>query len=159
MNFDEAFDRLLGHEGSYSFHRSDRGGETMWGITSDVARAQCYRGAMAALSQATAKQIYHDAYWLPVRADKLPAAIRFDVFDGAVNSGVTQSIKWLQRSLEVADDGFIGPVTLAACDTIPGDTLRLRFNGQRLNHLCNLQGWPSFGKGWTRRVATNLLFP
>ena len=38
MDFDTAFHHLLGHEGSYSNHPSDPGGETMWGITIAVAR-------------------------------------------------------------------------------------------------------------------------
>ena len=38
MNFDEAFTKLLGHEGGYSNHPADKGGETMWGSTIAVAR-------------------------------------------------------------------------------------------------------------------------
>lgn len=156
MNFDQAFDRLLAHEGSYSFHRSDRGGETMWGITAVVARSQGYTGHMADLPQLTAKYIYKKCYWMPVQADQLPWDIRFDVFDGAVNSGVTQSAIWLQRALGVDDDGIIGPVTINACKSVPGGLLLAQYNGHRLAYLCDLSGWHTFGRGWALRIARNL---
>lgn len=130
MNFDQAFDRLLGHEGGYSFHPSDPGGETMWGVTVAVARAHGYRGKMVDLPRDTAKTIYRASYWDAVRADLLPAVIRFDVFDGAYNSGPGQSIRWLQRAAGVADDGEIGPITVAAAINA-GPTIAARFNGHR----------------------------
>ena len=39
MDFDQAFERLIGHEGGYVWHPSDPGGETNWGITRVTARA------------------------------------------------------------------------------------------------------------------------
>ena len=37
MKFDDAFTRLLGHEGGYVNHRDDPGGETNWGISTAPA--------------------------------------------------------------------------------------------------------------------------
>lgn len=93
MDFDQAFDRLIGHEGGYANHPSDPGGETMWGVTARVARANGYQGDMRALPRDLAKAIYRKAYWTPVKADQLPEGVRFDVFDAAVNSGVGQAAK------------------------------------------------------------------
>ena len=90
MNFDQAFEKLIGHEGRYSNHPADKGGETMWGITEAVARAHGYVGAMEELTQWQAGAIYRASYWTPLKADQLPAEVRFDVFDGAVNSGVAR---------------------------------------------------------------------
>ncbi len=48
------------------------------------------------------------------RLDKLAPGVSYVVFDGNVNSGVSQSIKWLQRALQGlglyqgAIDGIIG---------------------------------------------------
>ena len=58
MNFDEAFDRLLGHEGGYVNDPRDPGGETMWGITKRVALVNGYTGPMREMTQAQAKAIY-----------------------------------------------------------------------------------------------------
>ena len=155
MTFDEAFDRLIGHEGGYANHPNDPGGETMWGITARVARAAGYLEPMRDLPRGLAKEIYRRQYWTPVRAEELPAAVRFSVFDAAVNSGVGQAVKWLQEAAGVTADGVIGPVTLAAANK---DEWRVfaRFNGARLHFMAGLPTWPSFGRGWARRVADNL---
>ncbi|MFJ9533327.1 glycoside hydrolase family 108 protein [Herbaspirillum sp. NPDC101396] len=156
MNFDQAFDLLIGHEGGYANDPRDPGGETMWGVTATVARANGYAGAMKDFPRDAAKAIYRAKYWNAVRADELPDFIRFDVFDAAVNSGVNQSIKWLQRAVDAKDDGLIGPATLAAAASA-GPMLAARFNGQRLQFMTDLAGWSAFGKGWARRVAANLI--
>ena len=155
MTFDEAFDLLIGHEGGYANHPSDPGGETMWGVTARVARANGFTGDMRDLPRDKAKQIYRDLYWTPVKADQLPQAVRFDVFDAAVNSGTDQAAKWLQRVVGAAPDGKIGPATIAAA-VAAGPLIGARFNGVRLQFMTDLPTWGAFGKGWARRVAGNL---
>lgn len=155
MDFDKAFDRLIGHEGGYSNHPADPGGETMWGVTARVARANGYTGPMKDMPRSTAKDIYRRLYWDAVKADQLPEAVRFDVFDGAVNSGVSQSAMWLQRAAGVADDGVIGPKTISAASDV-GPVIAARYNGHRLEFMASLSTWSSFGKGWARRIASNL---
>ena len=157
MNFDAAFTILLGHEGSYSNHKSDPGGATMWGVTQAVARQNGYMGDMRDFTQAQAKLIYRSLYWDACRCEELPEAVRFDVFDGAVNSGPGQSIRWLQRSVDAEADGVIGAKTLAACRTLAGSMIKARYNGHRLFFMTNLKTWPAFGGGWARRVASNLM--
>lgn len=153
MNFDAAFDLLIGHEGGYSDHAADRGGKTMHGVTEAVARESGYRGAMLDLTLDLAKTIYRDRYWNPVRADQLPARVRYAVFDAAVNSGVGQSAKWLQRACGVPADGIIGPRTLAAANAANPDALLCRLLGQRLRFMAGLPNWPAFSRGWSRRIA------
>jgi len=157
VNFEQAFEKLLEHEGGYSNHKADKGGATMLGITEAVARSNGYAGPMQAMTRAQAGAIYRQCYWTPLLANQLPEQVRFDVFDGAVNSGVTQSAKWLQRALGVPDDGVIGPRTLAAAAMVPGGVLKAQYNGQRLAFMASLPNWPSFGKGWARRIAKNLM--
>lgn len=156
MNFDQAFERLLGHEGDYSNDPKDPGGETMWGVTIAVARANGYAGPMRDLPQDVAKAIYRKNYWTPIRADELPDSVRFDVFDAAVNSGVSQSAKWLQRAVGANPDGVIGAVTVGAARAA-GPMIAAHFNGYRLQFYTDLDTWPKFGKGWARRVASNLI--
>lgn len=156
MNFDEAFDRLLGHEGEYSFHKDDPGGETMWGVTYRVARQYGFTGEMRYLPRDLAKQIYRDRYWNVVRADDMPAGLRFDLFDAAVNSGPKQAVKWLQQVLGVADDGIVGPMTLKAARESDAKGIAAAINGERLDLMTSLPTWGAFGKGWARRIASNL---
>lgn len=157
MNFDQAFHHLLGHEGGYSNHPNDPGGETMWGVTIAVARANGYNGSMRDMPVATAKAIYRKQYWDSVRADELPPSVRYAVFDAAVNSGVGQAVRWLQRSLGVTEDGKLGPQSMAAANAANTDALRRRMLGFRLAAMTDMKGWPSFSRGWAKRVATLLI--
>lgn len=157
MKFDEAFEKLIGHEGGYSNHPDDPGGETMHGVTAKVARANGYTGAMRDLPLSLAKSIYRASYWDSVRADELPDAVRFDVFDASVNSGPGQAIRFLQRATGSTDDGRLGPLTMRAVKSMDPQLLDKRLSGYRLRFMAELKTWPSFGRGWAARIATNLI--
>jgi lysozyme family protein len=154
-HFDQAFEALIGNEGGYSNHPDDPGGATNWGITEKVAREYGYTGSMKDLSQDTAKDIYRHLYWLGA-FDRLPYSVAFQLFDGAVNSGVTQSVKWLQQALGVTDDGILGPITMRTAIEMNPWRLTIKYNAIRLDFLTDLKTWPAFGKGWARRIANNL---
>lgn len=158
MNFDEAFARLIGNEGGYSNNPADPGGETNWGVTATVARANGYAGSMRDMPRDTAKTIYRARYWTPMRGDELPSGVAFQVFDAAVNHGVDQAAKWLQAAVGTPQDGIIGPQTLAVASRIEPAVLGLLFNSARMFFYTDLSTWPSFGKGWARRVAGNLKY-
>lgn len=156
MTFDQAFDALMVSEGGYVSHPSDPGGATNFGITQKVALQEGYMGDMRFLSRATAADIYRRRYWNAIRAEDLPEPLRFAVFDAAVNSGVTQAVKWLQRVLGVGDDGVIGPVTLKAAKSCDAVKCAAKFHGERLDFMTSLPTWAAFGRGWARRIASNL---
>ena len=156
MNFDEAFDRLIGFEGGYVNDSRDPGGETMWGITRKVALQEGYQGDMHVLPRETAKAIYRRRYWDAVMGDRLPEACRYTVFDAAVNSGPKQATQWLQRAVGVHDDGTFGPLTLDAVNKASGLQLAVLFTAERLQFLTDLPTWGVFGRGWARRIAGNL---
>ena len=156
MNFDEAFHHLLGHEGGYVNHPDDPGGETNWGVTKVVARQHGYEGLMKDMPVEVAKAVYRKSYWDAVQADNLPPAIRYAVFDAAVNSGVGTAVRWLQQSVGATPDGVLGPKTLAAINEVNPDGLLRRMLARRLRAMTDMKGWPSFSAGWTRRVATLL---
>ena len=104
----------------------------------------------------TAKAIYRKQYWDAVKADQLPEALRFHVFDAAVNSGVGQAVKWLQRVAGTTADGVLGPMTLAAVAVLNGDRAAAAYSGIRLEFMTNLPTWGMFGRGWSKRIASNL---
>lgn len=158
MNFDQCFERLIGHEGGYSNHPNDPGGETMWGITKRVAVENGYTGPMRELTREEAKAIYKRAYWDKAKADQYDGAISFQLFDAAVNHGITQAIKFLQRAVGTTADGIVGPKTLAAIAAMDVDDVLMRFNAERLQFYTDLSTWSTFGRGWARRVAGNLKY-
>ena len=153
MDFDIAFNTLLKYEGDFSNHPSDPGGQTRYGITEAVAREVGYRGDMRELPIDLAKRIYKSRYWDAVRADELPEAVRYAVFDAAVNSGPRQAILWLQRAVGVKADGIIGPQTLAAVRAADPERLLRLVLAQRLRFMTGLPNWAAFGRGWARRIA------
>src|SRR5436305_11113185 len=98
--------------------------------------------------------IYRNQYWVAVRGDELPAGVDLAVYDGAVNSGPAQAIKWLQRALGVAVDGHIGEATLRALEECTDmDALVTKVCARRLAFMQSLRTWGAFSKGWARRVA------
>ena len=156
MNFDQAVKIVLMREGGYVNHPSDPGGETNFGITVAVARENGYTGSMKDIPLDTVKQIYRNRYWNKCKCDDLPAPLRLVVFDCAVNSGVSASIKFLQTALGLSTDGIIGPATLEKANKSDGFALAVKCSTARINFLTTLPTFATFGKGWVRRVAENL---
>jgi lysozyme family protein len=165
MKFDEAFEKLIGNEGSYSGNSNDSGNWTGGKISSGTLKGTKYGISAASypsidiknLTLEQAKGIYIKDYWNKLGLDRLPPEMAFDMFDTAVNSGVSRAIKLLQHTVGTIEDGIIGPKTLdIASDFIPS-VLKMRFNANRLLFMTNLNAWDDFGKGWARRVANNML--
>lgn len=152
MTFDEIFDRLIGHEGGYVNHPSDPGGETNWGI-SKRAYPQLN---IATLTRDDAKEIYRRDYWQRGRMGEFDAAIAYQVFDIAVNSGIGTAIRLLQRAVGTAPDGNLGEITLAKINAMSRTDVISRLIAERLDFWTALSTWPAFGKGWARRAANTL---
>jgi lysozyme family protein len=118
----------IGKEGRYSNHASDTGGETMWGITIAVARANGYHGPMRDLPRQRAVEIYYNEYAVKpgfAAVAEFSEAIAEECFDTGVNMGPTVAARWLQQWLnafnqrgkhyaDIIADGKIGPATLKA---------------------------------------------
>ena len=155
-SFDHAFDLLIGNEGGYVNNPKDPGGETNWGITRAVAVDNGYSGSMKIMPKETAKQIYRKMYWDKLQCDQLPFVVAFQLFDAGVNHGNTQAAKFLQRALSVADDGVIGAKTIAAVSKLKDLQIVMLFNAERIEFYAALKTFSTFGKGWVRRVASNL---
>lgn len=154
MTFDTAFDRVIGHEGGYVNDPNDPGGETNWGISK-----RSYPNLdIKNLTREDAYGIYKVDFWNRVHADKLPDGVAFQLFDFAVNSGIETAIRYFQRALNVADDGFFGPISEEAVRTSSETDMIMRLNAERLDFMTRLRNWPYHGKGWARRIAQNLRY-
>ena len=153
MTFDECFAKLIGHEGELSNHPADKGGLTKYGISQRAYPAL----DIAALTLDTAKEIYRRDYWSRAQCDRLHPDLAFQVFDGAVNSGIGNSIRWLQEASGVAVDGVVGPLTLRKVGDMEPSIIIARYNGVRLKFMASLSTWDVFGRGWARRIAANLM--
>jgi len=175
MNAADSFLKLIDpqHEGGYSNDLNDHGGETYLGISrvhnpiwpgwalvdkhrSDPGFPKSLR--LDAALTALAATFYEVAYWKPAGCDAVPEILRFDLFDAAVNHGITAAIKALQRAVGVEEDGALGPATLAAVNAALPIRLLFRFESARLYHYSENSDaqLTTFGRGWLRRVATNM---
>ncbi len=149
-NYPAVMDEVFRHEGGYVNHPKDPGGETKYGITK-----RSYPGLdILNLTKEQARAIYRHDFWEPLKGDQLPAGLDLVAMDASVNSGLARGPKWLQGALGVAADGVIGPATLKrAQQANPFDVIP-RACSARMGFLRGLRTWGTFGKGWTRRVAS-----
>lgn len=165
MTFEEAFDRLLGHEGVLSLDKLDPGNWSggkvghgkLLGTKYGISAMSYPNEDIVGLTVERAREIIKADFWGPSGAEALPDEVRFDVLDTAVHMGVRTAIRMLQRAVGETDDGVMGPLTLQAVSNMPPSVLRLRFNGSRLFFLASLPAWTHFNRGWARRIASNLL--
>lgn len=162
--FDTFIRRILSHEGGYSADPKDPGNYT--GGRVGVGQLKGTKFGIAAntyptldiknLTWDTAAALYRRDFWDASKAGQLPPAVGYQLLDGAVNSGVRRATQWLQRAALVADDGIIGPATLAAIKAADPNDLVFRFIAERLEFMTGLSNWAAHGKGWARRIAKNL---
>jgi len=154
MNFDQAFEKLIGHEGGYTEGIGDPGGETRFGISKRAYPGEDIQG----MTLDRAKSIYRKDYWGPACCDVVPDGIKFDLFDMAVNSGVRAAVKTVQRAVGETPDGVLGARTLQAINSMPDTRLSARFNGYRMAYITAQPDawWQRFGRGLMNRIASNL---
>lgn len=130
MNVDEMIDEVIGREGGYSNHPSDRGGPTRWGVTQAVARKHGYQGNMRDFPREQAVAIYRTLYYDKPDFDLVaPFSTRVanELFDTGINMGPIIGAQFLQEALnalngqgvlwaDISVDGDIGPATIRSLD-------------------------------------------
>jgi lysozyme family protein len=151
-NFETAVALVLKHEGGFVDDKNDSGGATNWGISSrsypniDVAK----------LTRDDAIAIYRRDFWEPLRCDELPYGLAVQLFDMAVNAGVSAAVKILQSTLFVTADGVLGPVTIAAAGKA-GHAAVKGYARRRIRYYSSLGKFAMYGDSWTDRTLDTLL--
>lgn len=139
QNFERCLALVLVHEGGWSDHPEDKGGATMRGVT--LATFRQYYGAhktkddLRRITDAQLASIYRRGYWTKVGCDNLASGVDYAVFDFCVNSGPSRARSYLLKAIGGSDAETINRL----CDA-------------RMAFLRRLSTWPTFSKGWTRRV-------
>jgi lysozyme family protein len=157
-NFSRALSLVLKSEGGFVNDPRDPGGATNKGVT--IATYRSYvdpKGTVDDLKKITDAQVatvYRRQYWDVVHGAELPDGVDYAVFDFAVNSGPDRAKKYLQAVVGVTQDGRVGPQTIAAVQAQPPATVINALCDKRLAFLKGLSTWPTYGKGWTSRVAS-----
>ncbi len=146
-DFTRCIRHILNEEGSYVNHGKDPGGETKYGI-SKRAYPQL---DIPNLTLDEAEAIYRRDYWDKVSGDSWPDGVALLLFDTAVNMGVKTAILLLQKTVNVEQDGIIGPVTrLAVQKRMPG--LLNSYCAERALRYAMNRNLETFGRGWFRRL-------
>lgn len=161
---DSIFSKVIGLEGGYVFDPDDPGGETQYGISKRAYPEVDIKN----LTLSQARAIYERDYWQPLKLDNVAVAVAGEVFEQAVNLGVSQAIRHLQRALvmlgvPVAVDGVMGPATLDGAIRLgiradDREALINCLNGLQFQFYCDLvERKPEqrkFFKGWLKRVGS-----
>jgi lysozyme family protein len=149
--FEDAFQKLLLHEGGYVNDPDDPGGETKYGISKRV-----YPDVdIKSLTTDQARAIYRRDYWDKVSGDLIGSTRAAAVFDFAVNAGVCTAIRLAQTVSGTVADGVMGPKSVAAIAGMDEALFVAAFRLGRVaryTHLCEKN--PKLKKyffGWVRR--------
>jgi lysozyme family protein len=154
LDFNIVFDRVVGIESGYVNNPNDPGGETKWGISKHTYPQLNIKD----LTRDEAKEIYHRDFWEKLEMESLPPGIVYQLFDFALNSGIHTAIRYFQRALGVADDGYFGPISRIAAKNTSECDMIMQLNAERLDFMTRLNNWPNASRGWARRIAINLRY-
>lgn len=152
---------ILKWEGGFVNDPLDRGGATNKGITLGTFRR--FYGKDASVEQLKAitdeqwLMIFKAGYWNPWLADYIAnQSIANIVVDWAWASGTRTSIKQVQRILNTAVDGIVGPKTLAAINSANPRELFDRIRSARLTFVDDIvrrnPTQARFIRGWKNRI-------
>lgn len=156
-NYSAVMEEIFAHEGGFVNHPRDPGGATNMGITQ--ATLSAWRGRpvtaseVATMSKDEARMIYRVKYWSKVKGDDLPDGLDLVAMDGGVNSGVSRGARWLQIGVGATPDGVVGAKTIEAAHRSGISSIE-RACAARMSFLRGLSTWGTFGRGWSRRVAS-----
>jgi lysozyme family protein len=159
-NFDACLREVLKHEGGYVNHPKDPGGMTNLGVTKAVYEEwvghTVSEAIMRGLSFQHVRTLYKVKYWDAIKGDELPIGIDMCAFDFAVNAGVNRASRYLQLMTGATTDGKIGPNSLRQLQQyVRTHDLRHavnRYQDLRDAYYRKLKRFPTFGRGWLRRV-------
>jgi len=146
-----------GHHGDYNYAISEKdpddpGGLTKYGIDQ---RSHPYIN-IEKITLEQAKDIYYSDYYVKNKIPSMPREIQLVCLDASVNTGGRQMALWLQRALNVVDDGLIGNITLGKLHTANIQTIGTFMLDERVDfyaELANKRNNKKFLKGWLQRVA------
>ena len=182
-NFSIAHKFTAKWEGGLSDDAADRGGLTNYGVSIEFLKdfasdsdnrvklislgvhpLPVTRSTIKYLTEEQAKFIFRLEFWSPLHLDDLPLQIAVLLYDAAVNSGRSQSVKLAQRGYnacvtygtKLTVDGKLGPLTRAALSKTNTKPVRQAIITARENFYKDIvRNKPSqyvFLDGWLNRA-------
>lgn len=151
----EIIDGVIEREGGFTDDPADSGGATHFGITATALGAwrmlgrKATRAEVAAMSRAEAEAIYRARYVEPF-ADITDDALRVQLIDFGVLSGLLAAKKALQRAVNVDEDGILGLQTFDALAALPDVVVRRLLVAARCRVLSDLAEQRPKDRKWIR---------
>jgi len=174
-DFQRAYLKTSAFEGGYSNHPSDKGGETykgiarnMWGSWGGWKIIDRYKTSPLSSKQMSnvlagsveledmVEAFYRANFWNKIKGDDIMnQKVAENIYDFAVNSGVSRAIKYAQRVVGVAEDGIIGAKSIKAINANIHDFV-VKYKEARMSFIKKIvardESQSVFLKGWTNRV-------
>ena len=154
--FELAIDRLLDREAGYVNDKTDRGGETNMGISSRSYPNENIK----AMTRRRAAEIYRSDFWDDLLCGQIHCqAVANALFDFGVTSGQVHAARLIQACVGVTTDGFMGPVTIGAINSVNDDGFLLTdFSLRRCKYYALIASRRSSQKkflaGWIIRAVS-----
>lgn len=154
--YNKAFQFMVKNEGGFSNHQKDKGGKTLYGVSSYYF-PEVYKKLESAKSDLEIHEIlfafYYNNFWNPlydqIRSERL--AVR--LFDLGVNLGIKTAVKCLQRACGVKIDGIFGRDTLRSTNLYD---IYGNFIAEADKYYRSLADFPTFGRGWINRLYRDI---
>jgi len=166
-NFNETMKLMLNLEGGKTDEKSDRGGRTNFGITQRTYNDWLKQNKLKSsdvfkISKERALKIYRKQFWGVIKGDQLPHNVAKAIMSMALTDGPQDSVRFIQRLLNIEQTGFMGPKTLTAiwskCKKDDKMFTKQILDAQIKRYKSDEQA-DTYGKGWTNRadlVAENI---
>lgn len=173
--FNDAYNRILAHEGGYVNDPDDPGGETYKGIARSmhskwngwvrVDMCKNQSGFPANLEkdaelQNEISRFYQVNFWDALSADNIANQLVADsIFDFAVNAGLKTSASLAQLVVEAETDGVIGPKSLEKINAFNPDHFLAAFTVAKIaRYISIIKKRPTSKKylyGWVCRAVNS----
>lgn len=159
-NFNETMKLMLNLEGGKTDEKLDRGGRTNFGITQRTYNDWLKQNKLNSsdvfkISKERALKIYRKQFWGVIKGDQLPHNVAKAIMSMALTDGPQDSIRFVQKLLNVEQTGFMGPKTLAAiwskCKKDDKMFTKQILDAQIKRYKSDEQA-DIYGKGWTNRA-------
>jgi lysozyme family protein len=140
-NFEICLKYVLEAEGHLSDDKDDTGGITKYGISYQTYKNKypsATREDIKNLSLEEASRFYDCEFWQACNCDEMRLPIALLVFDTAVNCSPTMAKKFLQRALNVKDDGILGPQTYKALKSSSDEKIIPLFTARRNKYYSDI---------------------
>lgn len=101
-----------------------------------------------------AQLIAKNDFWDKFQGDQMPGGVSLSVFDFGYNAGIHEGIVVLQRTLDLPEDGSVGPITLRSLSSRDPAWVIRTYYIERMAAYRKMKNWEHDGRGWSARAAS-----